>query len=352
MSPPELQYENADGQPGTVVTSRSSNRNLNAALNMSHIYNSSGTDQGNQWTTSGGIQFEDRKLNATQVLGRTLLSGQENVQQTTSQSVSSRIEPVRDLGVFAQEEVLLSNRRLLLTGGVRADRSSANGDTEKFFLYPKAAASYRFVEPFGGVEELKLRGAYGQTGNRALFGAKFVTDTTGTIGGQLGLTSGTARGIPPSSPSGRTSSRAGSMPHFSRGRAELSMTVYQRNIRDLILEQTVAPSVGQELRIFWQRRQDAEPGGRGVAHPAAGTEPRHQLDLSAPPSLPNKAKITELNVPPFQTGGFAFRWELSRSSRTARRLDLWHHRAPMWLGMRIAGKVGDCQSGLPDVLFE
>ena len=147
VSPPELQYENADGQPGTVVTSRSSNRNLNAALNMSHIYNSSGTDQGNQWTTSGGIQYEDRKLNATQVLGRTLLSGQENVQQTTSQSVSSRIEPVRDLGVFAQEEVLLSNRRLLLTGGVRADRSSANGDTEKFFLYPKAAASYRFVSP-------------------------------------------------------------------------------------------------------------------------------------------------------------------------------------------------------------
>ncbi len=30
VSPPELQYENADGQPGTVVTSRSSNRNLNA----------------------------------------------------------------------------------------------------------------------------------------------------------------------------------------------------------------------------------------------------------------------------------------------------------------------------------
>jgi TonB-dependent SusC/RagA subfamily outer membrane receptor len=43
VSPPELQYENADGQPGTVVTSRSSNRNLNAALNMSHTYNSSGS---------------------------------------------------------------------------------------------------------------------------------------------------------------------------------------------------------------------------------------------------------------------------------------------------------------------
>src|SRR3954462_8410473 len=53
VSPPELQYEPADGQPGTVVTSRSSNRNLNAALNVRHIYNSTGADQGNQWTTSG-----------------------------------------------------------------------------------------------------------------------------------------------------------------------------------------------------------------------------------------------------------------------------------------------------------
>ncbi len=124
---------------------------------------------------------------------------------------------MRDLGIFAQEEVLLADRRLLLTGGVRADRSSANGDTEKFFLYPKAAASYRFVEPFGGVEEFKLRGAYGQTGNRALFGAKFVTDTTGTIGGNSALTSETARVIPPSSRSDRTSSRAGSMPRLYVG---------------------------------------------------------------------------------------------------------------------------------------
>ena len=72
----------------------------------------------------------------------------------------------------AQEELLLFDRRLLLTAGVRADRSSNNGDTDKFFFYPKAAASYRFIRPFGGVDEIKLRGAYGQTGNQPLFGAQ------------------------------------------------------------------------------------------------------------------------------------------------------------------------------------
>ena len=33
VAPPELQFEPADGQPGTVVLSKSSNRNLNLALN-------------------------------------------------------------------------------------------------------------------------------------------------------------------------------------------------------------------------------------------------------------------------------------------------------------------------------
>ena len=79
------------------------------------------------------------------------------------------------------------------------------------FFYPKLAASYRFLKPFGGIDELKLRGAYGQTGNRALFGSKYVTDTTGTIGGLFGTYIGNRAGDPRSSRSGRRSSRAASM---------------------------------------------------------------------------------------------------------------------------------------------
>ena len=138
VSPPELQFEPDDGQPGTVVLSKSSNRNLNAALNLTHTLNPSATDQGTQWTTSAGIQYEERRLYATQILGRTLLAGQESPQQTTSQTVSSRIEPVRDLGIFGQEEVLLADRRLLLTAGLRADRSSSNGNTGKYLLLSQA----------------------------------------------------------------------------------------------------------------------------------------------------------------------------------------------------------------------
>jgi TonB-dependent starch-binding outer membrane protein SusC len=340
VSPPELQFEDADGQPGTVVTSRSSNRNLNAALNMSHTFNQSGTDEGTQWTTSAGIQYEDRKLNVTQVLGRTLLSGQENAQQTTSQTVSSRIEPVRDLGIFGQEEVLLANRRLLLTAGVRADRSSANGDTDKFFFYPKLAASYRFVQPFGGVDEIKVRGAYGQTGNRALFGAKFVTDTTGTIGGQAGTYIGNRAGDPTIKPERQDEFEGGFDATFANGRAELTLTLYQRNIRDLILEQTVAPSVGQELRIFGN---GGKLRNRGI-EASLTLQPVQSREINwifRTTFFANQAKITELNVPPFQTGGFALSlgtFQIEQDSSPTQIFGLVGTDAS---GNPIAGKIGD-----------
>ncbi|MGZ8756081.1 MAG: TonB-dependent receptor domain-containing protein, partial [Acidimicrobiia bacterium] len=303
VSPPELQFENADGQPGTVVLSKSSNRNLNAALNLTHRFNPSASDEGMQFTTSGGIQYEERRLFATQILARTLLPGQESPQQTTSQTVSSRLEPVRDLGIFGQEELLLANRRLLLTAGLRADRSSSNGNFKKFFFYPKLAASYRFPRPFGGIDELKLRGAYGQTGNRALFGAKFVTDTTGTIGGGFGTYIGNRAGDPTIQPERQEEFEGGIDATLANGRAEVNLTVYQRNIRDLILEQTVAPSVGQEFRVF-------SNGGRlrnqGV-EASLTLQPIQSRDVSwifRTTFFANRSKITQLNVPAFETGGF------------------------------------------------
>ena len=90
VSPPELQYEPNDGQPGTVVLSKSSNRNVNLAFNAIHTYLPGDPEHGTQWTTSVGTQYEERRLFATQILGRTLLTGQTSPQQAASQTVLSR----------------------------------------------------------------------------------------------------------------------------------------------------------------------------------------------------------------------------------------------------------------------
>jgi TonB-linked SusC/RagA family outer membrane protein len=300
VSPPELQYEPNDGQPGTVVLTKAQNRNLNLALNATHTY----APSANSWqaTTSAGIQYEDRELNATQVLGRTLLAG-TSPDLAASVTPFQQIEPVRDLGIFGQEEVLLLNRKLLLTAGVRADRSSSNGNTDKYFLYPKAAASYRFVKPFGAVDELKLRGAYGQTGNRPVFGTKYVSDTTATIGGNFGSLVPVQAGDPNVKPERQKEYETGIDATFGGGRADLSLTLYQRDISDLILVQTIAPSIGQQFRAF---SSTSTLRNRGV-EAAVGIQPIRSRDASwlfrTTFSL-NRSKVTHLSVPTFQTGGF------------------------------------------------
>jgi TonB-dependent starch-binding outer membrane protein SusC len=301
ISPPELEFEPNDGQPGTVVASKSSNVNLNLAVNGNYTYTpESGSFQA---TTSAGVQYEDRTLDATRILARTLLSGQQNPDQATSVTVLQDDRPVRDFGIYGQEEILLLDRRLLLTAGIRADRSSSNGDTDKFYFFPKAAASYRLIRPFGGLDEIKLRGAFGQTGNQPLFGSKFSPDTTGTIGGLFGVLPGNRAGDPTIRPETQTEIEAGFDAQLANGRAEVNFTVYQRTISDLLLEPTLAPSSGMESRIF---SSDSKLRNRGieVALTLSPIQSQNLNWLFRTTFFANRSKVTQLSVPSFQTGGF------------------------------------------------
>ena len=338
VSPPELQLEPNDGQPGTVVLSKSSNRNLNLSLNATHTLIPVG--EGTQFTTSAGIQYEERRLFATQVLGRNLLTGQTSPQQAASQTVLSNIQPVRDLGIFGQEEVLLAGQKLLLTAGIRADRSSSNGNPDKYFFYPKFAGSYRFVRPFGGIDEFKLRAAYGQTGNRALFGALFSPDTTATIGGNSGTYIGTRAGDPNIKPERQEEFEGGFDATLGNGAAELTLTLYQRNIKDLLLEQTLAPSSGQENRIF---SSASTLRNRGV-EASLTLSPIRSSNVNwifRTTFFANRSKITRLTVPTYQTGGFALSLGTFQLEQDSSATQIFGGVGLDALGNLIPGKVGD-----------
>ena len=305
VSPPGLQFEPTfDKQPGTVVLGKSSNLNLNLAVNGNYTYIPE--SQGFQSTLSAGVQYEDRKLNATSILGRTLLEGQENPDQATSVTVFEDQRPVRDLGLYGQEELLLMGRRLLLTAGFRADRSSVNGNTGKYFFYPKAAASYRIIKPFGGLDEVKLRGAFGQTGNLPVFGTKFSPDTSGTIAGIFGVLPGQRAGDPNIQPEKQTEFEGGFDATLGGGRSALSVSLYQRTISKLLLDQTLAPSFGlgtQGTRIF---SSDSKLRNRGI-EAALSITPVQTRDVNwivTTTFSRNVSKVTKLTVPTFQTGGF------------------------------------------------
>src|SRR4029079_2434954 len=129
---------------------------------------------------------------------------------------------------FAQEELLAFNERLLLTGGVNAERSSVNGDDKKFYVFPKAAASYRlpFLPKF--TDELKLRVAYGKAGNQPPYGYKFTTLPISVYDGQLAARPSTLAGSPTIRPEVSTELEGGIDAQFAGGRIALDATVFRK----------------------------------------------------------------------------------------------------------------------------
>ncbi len=248
-SPPELYFEPNDGQPGTVVLGKSQNTNVN--LLGSGVYTYTPSSGSLTATTSATVQYINTSLNFSNIVGRDILTGLQNVDKAANiTNLTQNETPVRDVGVNLQEEVLAMSQRLLVTGGVRADRSSRNGDVHKFFLYPKFAASYRLLAIGGPSNEIKLRGAFGQTGTQPDFGSKFTPNLTGTIDGQFGSFSGIAAGSADIKPERQTEIEGGVDATLSNGRVIVNLTVFNKTVTDLLLTTAPAPSSGVATRII------------------------------------------------------------------------------------------------------
>src|SRR5439155_381414 len=159
--------------PGTSTLGNADNRNTNWNANAIHTY----TPAGGSWktTTSLGVQWEDRQLSRSRIIARGLLPGQQDVNQGSVLSGFEETTHERTIALYGREEWLGMNERLLLSGSVRAERSSANGDVNKFYFFPGATGSYRFPGLAGEGSDVKLRLAYGETGNQPLFGQKFTS---------------------------------------------------------------------------------------------------------------------------------------------------------------------------------
>ena len=184
--PPELQFEPNDGELGTALLSNSDNTNLNLNGNFVHVYTPRGG--GTVATTSAGVQFARRDQDISRIVGKNLVGGQQNVDAATDRQISEQRQRIKNLGYFLQEEFLTVGQKLLLTAGIRADQSSLNADAGKLYWFPKAAASYRFANATGFLTELKLRAAYGESGNEPTYGQIFTPLTATTnIGGLPGL---------------------------------------------------------------------------------------------------------------------------------------------------------------------
>lgn len=304
ISPPELQFERNSDLPGSSLLAETESINSNLYYNLVHSI----TTQSNiSFRTSVGVQFENQNRNYVLTQSRGLIVTQTNVDQAAAVNVFQDREIQRDRGFFAQEEIDL-NERIFVTAGLRGDASSANGDTDKYFLFPKFSGSirlsaYDFWEGLRSLApEFKLRAAYGETGNLPPANAKFTSLVPSNIGGAAGLLPSSRRGNPDIKPERTKELELGFDAALFKEKAALNFTYFRQNISDLILFPSLPPSSGfvDEIVNGGKMRTQGVEVTLGL-HPLRGAFRWSSLINF----YKTESEITELTVDPFNKGGFA-----------------------------------------------
>lgn len=252
-SPNYLQFEPDDGFPGTAVQAEALSRQYNGQLNAVHTFTPNDV-RFLGWlttlTTAGGLQYEDRGLNQYSVTARGLFPGVQNIDQGTPTLLMNKSE-VRNEAAYMSEEVLGFNEKLSLSGRVRAERSSVNGDRNKFFYWPAVSGAYRFVNVLPHADEIKLRAAFGVSGNQPNYGNRdLVLAPNGLIDGRNAIATPTQIGNPNIQPEKMHEQEYGVDASFFDARAGIEASYYTRSITDLLLTAPLAPSTGFGNKII------------------------------------------------------------------------------------------------------
>lgn len=194
--------------------------------------------------TSAGFGQQRREQLLTQLTGRGVIFPSVTNVSTAAQTFPNQtIFTNKDFGYFAQEELFALSERLLLTAGINAERSSGNGDQQKFYTYPKFSASYRLTTLPSMINDLKLRAAYGKAGNLPSAGRETFL-TTLLYEGTTGTRASTIKGAADIHPELATETEGGFDLTMFSSRLRLSATSYKKKITDLLLTAPIVSSTG------------------------------------------------------------------------------------------------------------
>ncbi len=209
-----------------------------------------------QSTTSlGGTLQYDRTLtfsaNATQLgaFGQTINNG-------TIAAGEFRGERVI-MGAFLQQTFGFKNR-YFVTGAARVDASSVYGIDNRWQFFPKVSGTYIVSnEKFWSdglakaVSSLKLRAAYGQSGNLTAIGQydRFTNFSPVVYGGQAGYIAPSTLGNFTVKPERQTEVEVGFDLGLLNDAISVEFSYFNKDVKDLILNRTLAPTTGYNNRF-------------------------------------------------------------------------------------------------------
>ncbi len=299
-APPDLQVEQSipTALPGAAVSNDATINYFNYSINLTHHYTGfSFLDA----TTSVGFTRDRRDLANPVTVGVNLLAGAGV--PTVGSVLSNFYNQTKQLdqSLYAQEQVITLNNKLTLTGGVTAERSTNDGDINKFYAYPRFSASFIVPQFAGFIDEIKLRAAYGQSGNLPLYGMKYTPFNTTVLGGANGIIANSNNGDPNIKPESEAEIETGIDATFFKSRAQFSATVYQKRLNNLVLQPTVDPSAGFSSEFI----NGGEFTNEGLELSLQATPIQMQRGLTWSTTVTfyrNYSTVNSLPVQPFEAG--------------------------------------------------
>jgi TonB-linked SusC/RagA family outer membrane protein len=302
LFPSNLQFQAVN--KGTSIQGSTKNLSTNYILSLVNVLNAG---EHLALTTSAGITQETGDYNNILNVATQVISGQSNIDQAGALTASQFRTKYQNQGFFIQEEALIAEA-ITLTGGVRFDRSTNNGDAGKYYAYPKAGLSWNLTQmgiiPRGFIEDFKLRAAYGQANNVPAYGSKFTSLVVSNIEGLPGSLVSTELGNAGIKPERQTELEAGIDFTVLKGRLGFQLTYYSKNISDFLMRSGLPSSSGFGTK--WANAGDLKNQGIEVG---LNARPLAMKNISWTTSVNfwlNRSKVTRLTIPSQPQGSFGY----------------------------------------------
>lgn len=205
-------------------------------------------------TTQAGYSLQYERNRYALVHGRGLPPFVETVTAASTPQPSADERSEQSIsGLYLQQNFRLYNK-FFVTGAVRVDGSSVFGENQRNQTYAKGALSYllseeRFIrESVSWINTLKLRAAYGQSGNLTGIGpyARFNTysGSGGAFIGRSQFSSSSRLANEDVKPERQAELEIGTDISLFSDRIGVTFNWYNKRVTDLLLPRVIAPSTG------------------------------------------------------------------------------------------------------------
>jgi TonB-linked SusC/RagA family outer membrane protein len=263
---------------GVISQTQTNSRNFSAKLVSNSTWQA--TSSMNLKTTVGG-EYGQQEQDFLTARGTNVPPGAQNIgAAAVFTNTNNQLQTVtKILGYYGQEQLSMRDR-IFMVVAARTDQNSAFGTKFQRVVYPKASISYivsdeSFFPKFDWLNQLRLRGAYGASGNQPgstvalqtfqASSANISTTAGGTAGADTPGLLANALGNPDLKPERSVETELGFETSVLNNRAHFDFTYYSKKTHDALVSQPIAASSGASTLSVVKNLASVENSGLEVS---------------------------------------------------------------------------------------